>query len=325
MSSMGELTFFLGLQVKQKENGIFISQDKYVAEILKKFDFLSVKTASTPIETQKPLVKDEEATNVDVHLYRFQVTPKTSHLQDVKRIFSNEALDIPEKMATGKEISNPFMDGSLPKTTLPTSTMASAIICLATNQKFSFSRYILISLVKNIEAGVPFFMFPRFVQLLIDYQLGDMSHHKDIYINPTLTKKIFSNIKRVGAGFSEVVTTLFDNMLVPTAQEVGLIQANVQSITIPTEPSTSKPHKKHKSKKQQPQEPKVPSLEPSLKHRLPSPSNDLLSGGHDSMKLKELMDLCTHLSNKVLELESKVTGLILKKGLRSGYGYQKKD
>ncbi|GKB89088.1 putative ribonuclease H-like domain-containing protein, partial [Tanacetum coccineum] len=112
MSSMGELTFFLGLQVKQKEDGIFISQDKYVAEILKKFDFVSVKTASTPIETQKPLVKDEEASDVDVHLYRsmigslmyltasrpdimfavcacsrFQVNPKTSHLSVVKRIF----------------------------------------------------------------------------------------------------------------------------------------------------------------------------------------------------------------------------------------------
>ncbi|GJZ16035.1 putative ribonuclease H-like domain-containing protein [Tanacetum coccineum] len=87
-------------------------QDKYVAEILKKFDFASVKTASTPIETQKPLVKDEEASDVDVHLYRsmigslmyltasrpdiifavcacsrFQVTPKTSHLSAVKRIF----------------------------------------------------------------------------------------------------------------------------------------------------------------------------------------------------------------------------------------------
>ncbi|GKA50309.1 putative ribonuclease H-like domain-containing protein [Tanacetum coccineum] len=65
MSSMGELTFFLGLQVQQKEDGIFISQDKYVAEILKKFDFDSVKTASTLIETQKPLIKDEEATDVD--------------------------------------------------------------------------------------------------------------------------------------------------------------------------------------------------------------------------------------------------------------------
>ncbi|GJY64653.1 putative ribonuclease H-like domain-containing protein, partial [Tanacetum coccineum] len=112
MSSMGELTFFLGLQVKQKEDGIFFSQDKFVAEILKKFDFENVKTASTPIETQKPPVKDEEAADVDVHFYRsmigslmyltssrpdimfavcacsrFQVTPKTSHLNVVKRIF----------------------------------------------------------------------------------------------------------------------------------------------------------------------------------------------------------------------------------------------
>nr|GEZ09234.1 reverse transcriptase domain-containing protein [Tanacetum cinerariifolium] len=56
-----------------KKDGIFISQDKYVTKILKKFDFLSVKTASTPIKTQKPLVKDEEAADVDVHLYRSMI------------------------------------------------------------------------------------------------------------------------------------------------------------------------------------------------------------------------------------------------------------
>ncbi|GJY97910.1 putative ribonuclease H-like domain-containing protein [Tanacetum coccineum] len=112
MSSMGELTFFLGLQVTQKDDGIFISQDKYVDEILKKFGFSTVKTASTPMETSKPLMKDENAEDVDVHLYRsmigslmyltssrpdimfvvcacarFQVTPKVSHLHAVKRIF----------------------------------------------------------------------------------------------------------------------------------------------------------------------------------------------------------------------------------------------
>ncbi|GKC37781.1 putative ribonuclease H-like domain-containing protein [Tanacetum coccineum] len=112
MSSMGELTFFLGLQVQQKEDGIFISQDKYMAEILNKFDFATVKTTSTPIDINKALVKDEEAEAVDIHLYRsmigslmyliasrpdimfavcacarFQVTPKTSHIHAVKRIF----------------------------------------------------------------------------------------------------------------------------------------------------------------------------------------------------------------------------------------------
>nr|GFB66293.1 copia protein [Tanacetum cinerariifolium] len=57
-------------KVYKKEDGICISQDKYVAKILKKFDFLSVKTVSTLIETQKPLFKDEEAADVDVYLYR---------------------------------------------------------------------------------------------------------------------------------------------------------------------------------------------------------------------------------------------------------------
>ncbi|GKG00891.1 hypothetical protein Tco_0305596, partial [Tanacetum coccineum] len=74
MSFMGELTFFLGLQVKQKDDGIFINQDKYVADILKKFDFSSVKTVSTTIETNKALLKDEEANDVDVyHLYRSMI------------------------------------------------------------------------------------------------------------------------------------------------------------------------------------------------------------------------------------------------------------
>ncbi|GJS85683.1 putative ribonuclease H-like domain-containing protein [Tanacetum coccineum] len=73
MSYMGELTFFLGLQVTLKVDGIFISQDKYVDEILKKFGFLTLKTASTPMETSKPLLKDAEAKDVDVHLYRLMI------------------------------------------------------------------------------------------------------------------------------------------------------------------------------------------------------------------------------------------------------------
>nr|GEW96391.1 putative polyprotein [Tanacetum cinerariifolium] len=127
MSYISELTFFLGLQVKQKEDGISISQDKYVAEILKKFDFMSVKTASTPIETKNPLVKDGKVVDVDEHLYRsmigsllyliasrpdimyavcacsrFQVTPKTSHLHAVKRIFRQKVSTVRLKLNTAR-------------------------------------------------------------------------------------------------------------------------------------------------------------------------------------------------------------------------------
>nr|GEU42643.1 retrovirus-related Pol polyprotein from transposon TNT 1-94 [Tanacetum cinerariifolium] len=83
MSSIGELTFFLGLQVKQKKDGIFISQDKYVAKILSKFRLTEGKSASTPIDTEKPLLKDSDV----CACARFQVTLKASHLQALKRIF----------------------------------------------------------------------------------------------------------------------------------------------------------------------------------------------------------------------------------------------
>nr|GEX64166.1 hypothetical protein [Tanacetum cinerariifolium] len=136
----------------------------------------------------------------------------------------------------------------------------------ATDQKFNFSRYILLSLVKNIEAGVPFYMFPRFVQLIVDHQLGDMSHHQGIYDNPSLTKKVFSNMKRVGTGFFGVITPLFENVLVSAAEEV--------------------------------------------EHTIPSPSNDpILDADKDSLKFQELIDLCTRLSNKVLDLKTEVINI----------------
>nr|GEZ25450.1 retrovirus-related Pol polyprotein from transposon TNT 1-94 [Tanacetum cinerariifolium] len=100
------------LLVKQKKDGIFIIQDKYVAEILRKFRLTEGKSASTPIDTEKPLLKDPDGADVDVHIYRsmigslmyltssrpdiifavcacarFQVTPKASHIHAVKKIF----------------------------------------------------------------------------------------------------------------------------------------------------------------------------------------------------------------------------------------------
>ncbi|GJR04970.1 retrovirus-related pol polyprotein from transposon TNT 1-94 [Tanacetum coccineum] len=234
MSSMRELTFFLGLQVKQKKDGIFISQDKYVAKILKKFGFTEVKTASTPI--------------LDIMFAvcacaRYQVNPKVSHLYDVKRIFrylkgqpklglwypkdspfdlvaytnsdyARASLD--RKSTTGEAeyvaassccgqvlwIQNQLLNYGYnfmhtkdkqkksvrlmmdmlfgmelelmlvtyyswlkvnaarhnlclsPKTTAWnefSSTMASAIICLATNQKFNFSKLIFDSMVRNLD------------------------------------------------------------------------------------------------------------------------------------------------------------------------------
>ncbi|GJX30410.1 hypothetical protein Tco_0238489 [Tanacetum coccineum] len=82
------------------------------------------------------------------------------------------------------------------------STMASTIICLATNQKFNFSKYIFDNMVKNLEGGVKFLMHLRFVQVFLDKQVEGISKHKKIYVTPSHTKKVFANMKRQGKDFS---------------------------------------------------------------------------------------------------------------------------
>ncbi|GJU96867.1 retrovirus-related pol polyprotein from transposon TNT 1-94 [Tanacetum coccineum] len=112
ISMMGELNFFLGLQIKQMEDGIFFNQSKYIKEMLKKFGLEDSKPMKTPMSSDTKLTKDEECESVDSTKYRgmigsllylttsrpdimfsvclcarFQEAPKTSHLEAVKHIF----------------------------------------------------------------------------------------------------------------------------------------------------------------------------------------------------------------------------------------------
>ncbi|GJY80469.1 retrovirus-related pol polyprotein from transposon TNT 1-94 [Tanacetum coccineum] len=431
--------------LKRKEDGIFISQDKYVTEILKKFGFIDVKTASTPIETQKPLLKDEDrliswqckkqtmAANckieseyvaalscygqmlwiqnqlldygdsnekkliqvIKIHtdknvvdlltkafdVSRFQYLIASIVLGYCKGETVNEEVQL-QALLDGKKViitetsvkrdlqledadgidclPNPAIFEQLTlmgaKTTAWnefSSTIASVIICLATNQKFNFSKYIFDNMVKNLESMGKFLKYPR-----------------------------------VGKGFSGVVTPLFPTMMVQAYEEIGEGLANPTNphhIPTITQPSSSQPKKKQKPRKPrkeshvpQPSGPttnvtdeavnvemddslvraattassleteqdngniaktqsKATPNEPSSlgtslsggprrqdtmgdtiaqtrSENVSKHSNDpLLAGvntprsGEDSIQLKELMDLCTNLQNRVLTLETTKT------------------
>ncbi|GJZ47536.1 putative ribonuclease H-like domain-containing protein [Tanacetum coccineum] len=317
---------------------LFISQDKYVDEILKKFGFIEVKTASTPMETQKPLLKDENGKEVDVHMYRsmigslmyltssrpdimfavcacarYQVNPKVKTvngevqlhaLVDGKKIIINEstvrrdlqledaegidclpnstifeqlALMGYEKLSQKLTFYKPFFSPQWKfmihtilqclsaKTTAWnefSSTMASAIICLATNQKFNFSKYIFESMVKNLDnVSGNFLMYPRFVQVFVNQQLDGLPSHKRIYDAPSHTKKIFGNMKRVGKGFSGRVTPLFPTMVVQNQQEMGegsAMPTDPQHTPTFIQPSTSQPQKTQKPRKPKRKDTQVP-------------------------------------------------------------------
>nr|GEW52308.1 putative ribonuclease H-like domain-containing protein [Tanacetum cinerariifolium] len=192
------------------------------------------------------------------------------------------------------------------------STMASAIICLATNQKFNFSKYIFDHMVKNLEDVVKFLMFLRFMKVLLDSQVEGMLKHKEIYVTPSHTKKIFANMKRQGKDFSSEVTHLFETMMVQPQEDMGEdseIQTDSHHTPTVTQPSTSsQPHQKQKSKKSKKRITEVPQLSDSTHdvadNHVTTTSNDPLLSGEDRLKLTELMELYTQLQSRVLALDT---------------------
>nr|GEW23063.1 hypothetical protein [Tanacetum cinerariifolium] len=104
------------------------------------------------------------------------------------------------------------------------SSMASTVICLFTGRKINFSKYIFDSIVRNVYSPTKFYMYPRFLQLVIRNQVGDLSTHTIKYTSPALTQKVFANMRRVGKGFSEVEMPLFEGMILE--QQVAEGEAN---------------------------------------------------------------------------------------------------
>ncbi|GJZ47546.1 hypothetical protein Tco_0601378 [Tanacetum coccineum] len=113
------------------------------------------------------------------------------------------------------------------------SNIAAAIICLATDRKFNFSRMIFDHMVSNISSPHKFLMYPRFVQLCLDMQRHKLQQHTRVYSVPSLTMKVFSNMKRITKGFSGQEVALFQNML-----DVHTPSASPSNITSSPSPTT---------------------------------------------------------------------------------------
>ncbi|GJX52250.1 hypothetical protein Tco_0280619 [Tanacetum coccineum] len=141
------------------------------------------------------------------------------------------------------------------------STMASEIICLATNQKLNFSKYIFESMVKKLDNVGKFFMYLRFMQVFLDKQLEGVQSHKRIYDAPSHTKKIFGNMKMVGKGFSGMETPLFPTMVVQNQAEKGegsTIHTDPYYTPTIIQPSTSQPQRKQRPMKPKRKDTEIP-------------------------------------------------------------------
>nr|GEY81200.1 hypothetical protein [Tanacetum cinerariifolium] len=202
------------------------------------------------------------------------------------------------------------------------SSIASAVICLSSGRKFNFSKYIFDSLVRNVDSPSKFYMYPRFLQLIIRKQVGDLSTHTTKYTSPILTQKVFANMRRVGKGFFGVETQLFGVMLV--VQEVGegdadevhgddvnagdaaegdVSAANDEVPTAdeePSIPSPTPPTPPPQPSQDIPSTSQVQPTSPQSSQRQPHPSQDAIMPMN---LLQEVMDTYTTLTRRVEHLE----------------------
>nr|GEW29690.1 hypothetical protein [Tanacetum cinerariifolium] len=262
MSSMGELTFFLCLQVKQKPARIFISQDKYVAKVLRKFGLTDRKSASTPIDTEKPLLKDPDGEDVDVHTYRSMIGSLmylTSSRPDIMfatvvATFSTEAEYVDDASCCAQVlwIQNQLLDYG----DFLLFEEADAFLSLEDDpdlpkiNPFYYDPEGDILLLEAILNSEPLPPLPNHEQYLPSYKkelkasssIGDADSidclpNEEIFVELTrmgyekpstkliFYKAFFSAQWKVGKGISEVDTPLFDGILVPQQVQDDVVDA----------------------------------------------------------------------------------------------------
>ncbi|GKA46201.1 hypothetical protein Tco_0739084 [Tanacetum coccineum] len=198
------------------------------------------------------------------------------------------------------------------------SNIATAVICLATNRKYNFSRMIFEHMVSNISSPHKFLMYPRFIQICLDMQRKQLQPHSRTYHVPSLSNKVFNNMKRPTKGYSGQEVALFPTMLDVT--EPSTSPSRITSSPSPSpEPSPShspEPSTQHSpdnttaaASQPSPTQPSPTQPSPGAEHHFPTPHDSPLHAVHShgsdegSLKLNELMNLVTKLSDRIGVLE----------------------
>nr|GEU36485.1 ribonuclease H-like domain, reverse transcriptase, RNA-dependent DNA polymerase [Tanacetum cinerariifolium] len=279
MSSIGELIFFLGLRVKQKKNGIFISQDKYVAEILRKFGLTDGKSASTPIDSKKPLLKDPDVKRI----FRY--------LKGKPHLGLWYPKDSPFNLVAYSD--NDYVGASVDRKS--TTEGCQFLGCRLISWQCKMQTIVATSSTEAeyVATASCCAQVLRIQNQLLDYgaQVGDLSSHTTKYSSPALTQKVFANIRRVGKGFFRVDTPLFKGMIV-AQQDDDVADEGAASVVVKDVPVAA-------------DEPIIPLPTPTTQP--PPPSQDLPSisqGGiisnidaDEDVTLKDVVDVAKDVAN----------------------------
>ncbi|GJW26704.1 hypothetical protein Tco_0040515 [Tanacetum coccineum] len=193
------------------------------------------------------------------------------------------------------------------------SNIATVVICLATNRKFNFSRLIFEHMVSNIISPHKFLMYHRFIQICLDMQRKQLQQHSRTYPAPSLSIKVFKNMKRPTKGYSGQEVALFPTML--NVSEPSTSPSRITSLPSHS-PEPLPSHSLAPSFEHLPDHitaavsfPSPTQPSPGVEQHIPTPHDSPLHAVHShrsdegSMKLNELTTLVTKLSERIGVLE----------------------
>ncbi|GJZ37664.1 hypothetical protein Tco_0583855 [Tanacetum coccineum] len=199
------------------------------------------------------------------------------------------------------------------------SNIATAIICLATNTTYNFSKMIFDAMVKNVESPHKFLIYPRFIQICLDMQKKHLQPHTRTYDAHLLTNKVFSNMKRLSKGYTRVEVLLFPNMLNAPSTSPSRITSSPslspEPSLLPQHTITSASFTSHPQHSQP-----LPTAEEHVPTPHDSPLHSVHSHGSDEgrMQQTELTDLVTKLKDRIEVLEKDLQVKKLEKQVKSG-------
>ncbi|GKB16857.1 hypothetical protein Tco_0850780 [Tanacetum coccineum] len=249
---------------------------------------------------------------------------------ELKDITFNKALFSPQWRFLFHTINHCLSSKSTSWDQIPTN-IATAVICLTSNQKYNFSKLIFDGMLRHLDAKKKFVMYPRFISIFLDKQLANVSVPLDHFPVNTLTSKVFSFMVKKGKHFSGKVTPLFATMLVQPTQDEGApserpseaqpTPSPAPTSEVPNEPQTdSSPAQTSEVPiEQQTDLSPRPSPTPIIPDSIPetsggnlgghSSSDKSLSGNEGDMTLQSVYDLCLSLCAQVSDQAKEIQHL----------------
>ncbi|GJT94163.1 hypothetical protein Tco_1083008 [Tanacetum coccineum] len=290
------------------------------SKIINNVRYITAKVAGKPVSISEASIRSDllfdDADGIDSlpNQAIFDAIQLMGYEGDLTVLTFNKALFSPQWRFLFHTMNHCISSKSTSWDQIPTN-IATAVICLTTNQKYNFSKLIFDGMMRHLDAKKKFVMYPRFISVFLDTQLKNVPVPLDHFPINALTSKVFSFMVKKGKHFSGNVTPLFDSMLVqPTEDEGDTLERQSEPQPIPSPPHLSEDQ--HETQTD-------PSPRPSPTTHIPdsipegsggnhggqSSSDRSLSGNEGGMTLQSVYDLCISLCTQVTDQAKEIKHL----------------